>query len=136
MKKAEWIRCPALLPEDPAEPLLMRMLIPAPYQAPAKKDKKKKGKEAEDGLHHEGTSGATSGGTEAPSSHEGDQEEDEEEEEEEEENPPLKGKKRAASADPKAGASKRGKLSLLDDSDSGTEDIPKPRPRTKPLAES
>ena len=97
-----------------------------------KKDKKKN-KEAESGLHHEGTSDAMSGGTEAPSSHEGDENE---EEEEEEDNPPLKGKKRADSIDPEARASKRGKLSLSDDSDSDIEDIPKPRPRTKPLAES
>ena len=99
----EWIKCLALLPKNLDEPLLMRMLVPAPYQAPAKKDKKKKGKETKGGLHHEDTSGAMSGGTEAPSSHEGDEDEDEEEEEEEE-NPPLKGKKRAASVDPKEGS--------------------------------
>ena len=99
---------------------------------PVKKDRKKWNKEAESGLHHEGTLDAMSGGTEAPSSHEGDENEDDEGEEDD--NPPLKGKKRAASADPKAGASKRGKLSLSDDSDSDTEDIPKPCPRTKPLA--
>nr|XP_020167563.1 uncharacterized protein DDB_G0286299-like [Aegilops tauschii subsp. strangulata] len=111
----------------------MRMLVPAPYQVPVKKDKKKN-KEAESGLHHEGTSDAMSGGSEAPSSHEGDENEDEEEEEEG--NPPLKWKKRVASADPEARAPKRGKLSLSDDSDSDAEDIPKPRPRIKPLAES
>ena len=56
----------------------MRMLVPAPYQAPVKKHKQKKSKEAESGLHHKGTSNATSGGTEAPSSHEGDEDEEEE----------------------------------------------------------
>ena len=56
----------------------MRMLTPAPYKALVKKDKKKKSKEAEGGLHHEDTSGAMSGGTEAPSSHKGDEDEDEE----------------------------------------------------------
>ena len=111
----------------------MRMLVPAPYQAPAKKDKKKKSKEAEDGLHHEGTSGATSAGTEAPSSHEEDEDE-EEGEEEEEESPSLKGIKRAASTDPEEGASKRGRISFSGDSDSDTEAIPKHRPRTKPIA--
>ena len=92
----------------------MRMLVPAPYQVPVKKDKNKKNKEAENGLHHEGTSDAMSKGTEAPSSHEGDKNEDKEEEEED--NPPLKGKKRAASTDPEARASKRGNLSLSNDS--------------------
>ena len=113
----------------------MKMLVPAPYQAPEKKDEKKKSKEAKGGLPHEETLGAVSGGTEAPSSHEGDKDKDEEEEEEEE-NPPLKGKKRAASADPEEGASKRGNISLSDDLDSGTEAVPKHRSRAKPLAES
>nr|XP_020150710.1 nucleolar and coiled-body phosphoprotein 1-like [Aegilops tauschii subsp. strangulata] len=112
----------------------MKMLVPAPYQASTKKDKKKKGKEAESGLHHKGTSDAVSGGTEAPSSHEGD--EDEDKEEEEEDNPPPKGRKRATSVDLEAEASKRGKISLSDDSDSDAEAIPKHRPRIKPLAES
>ena len=40
-KKAEWIQCPALLPEEPAIPLLTEILVPAPYQAPEKKAKKK-----------------------------------------------------------------------------------------------
>nr|XP_020177180.1 nucleolin-like [Aegilops tauschii subsp. strangulata] len=101
--------------------------------APAKKDKKKKGKKAEGGLHPKGTLDAMSGGTEAPSSHEED--EDEDEEEEEEDNPPLKGRKRA-SEDLEAEASKRGKISLTDGSDSDAEAIPKHSPRVKPLAES
>ena len=94
MKKAKRIKCPAPLPEDPAIPLLMKMLVPAPYQAPEKKAKKK-GKEAKSGLLHKGTSDAVSRNTEALSSHEGD-----EDEEEEESNSPLKEKKkRAATAD-------------------------------------
>ena len=40
----EQIKCPAPLPENPADPLLMKMLVPAPYEAPTKKDKKKKTK--------------------------------------------------------------------------------------------
>ena len=32
--KEERIQCPAPLPEDPAIPLLTKMLVPAPYQAP------------------------------------------------------------------------------------------------------
>ena len=116
----------------------MKMLVPAPYQGTAKKDKKKKKeKEAQGDLHPEETSGAVSGGTEAPSSGEEDEDEDEDEEEEEEvKNPPPKGKKRVASVDPEEGASKRGRVSLSDDSDSGPEASPKHRSRTKPLVES
>ena len=110
------------------------MLVPAPYQAPEKKAKKK-GKEAKGGLRRKGTSDAVSGETEAPSSHEGDEDE---EEEEEESNSPLKGgkKKRGASTDLEAEASKKGKLSLLDDSESEVEAIPEWNPRPKPSAES
>ena len=99
------------------------------------KKAKKKSKEAKGGLCRKRTSDAVSGDTEAPSSHEGDEYE---EEEEEESNSPLreKKKKRAASADLWAEASKRGKISLSDDSDSNVEVIPQRRPREKPLAES
>ena len=54
-KKAERIKCPAPLLEEPATPLLTRMLVPVPYQALEKKAKKKKIKEAKGGLHHKGT---------------------------------------------------------------------------------
>jgi hypothetical protein len=106
-KKAERIKCSAPLPENPADPLLMRMLVPAPYQVPEKKDKKKKGKEAESGLRHKGTSDAMFGGTEVPSSHEGDEDE---EEEEEESNSPHRGRKkrRAASVDSGGGGVQKG----------------------------
>ena len=131
--KAERIRCPAPLLEDPASPLLTRMLVPAPYQAPERKAKKKS-KEAKSGLRRKGTSDAMSGETEASSSHEGD--EDEEEEEEESSSPPKgRKKKRAASVDPEAEASKRGKISLSNGSDSDAKAIPKRRPRAKILAE-
>ena len=56
------------------------MLVPAPYQAPEKKAKKK-GKEARSGLRRKGTSDVASGDTEALSSREGDEYEEEEEEE-------------------------------------------------------
>ena len=131
-KKAERIRCPAPLPEDPAIPLLTKMLVPAPYQTPEKKAKKK-GKEARSGLCHKGNSDITSEDTEAPSSHEG----GEDEEEEEESNSPLKGgkKKRGASVDLEAEASKKGKISLSDDSESDAKAVPEWHPRPKPLAE-
>ena len=86
-KKAERIHCPAPLPEDPAIPLLTRMLVPAPYQAPEKKAKKK-GKEAKNGLRRKGASDVVSEDTETHSSP------DKDEGEEEESNSPLKGERR------------------------------------------
>ena len=76
-----------------------------------------------------------SGETEVPSSHEGDEDE---EEEAAESDSPLKGrkKKRAASADPEEGASKREKITLSDGLDTDAEHIPKRLPRAKPLATS
>ena len=41
MEIAEWIDCPAPLPEGPADALLTEMLVPAPYKAPEKKAEKK-----------------------------------------------------------------------------------------------
>ena len=41
MERAKWIQCPALLPEEPVIPRLAKMLVPAPYEAPEKKAKKK-----------------------------------------------------------------------------------------------
>ena len=101
----------------------MRMLVPAPYQAPTKKDKKKK---------EEGASDTVSGQADARSSHEG----DDEEEEEEEEDPPRKGKKRVAPEDLEAEATKRDKITLPDDSESDAEAIPTHPRRTKPQANS
>ena len=57
-KKAERIQCPAPLPEEPAMPLLTRMLVPAPYQALEKKAKKK-AKGTRDGLCRKGASDMT-----------------------------------------------------------------------------
>ena len=76
-----------------------------------------------------------SGETVAPSSPEGDEDE---EEEEAKNDSALKGrkKKRAASVDPEAEASKRGRVSHTDNSDSDAEVIPEYRPRSKPLVAS
>ena len=41
MKKAERIVCPAPMLENPATALLTEMLVPAPYEVPEKKAKKK-----------------------------------------------------------------------------------------------
>ena len=47
----ELIRCPAPLPEGSADPVLTRMLAPAPYQMPVKEGKAERNK---DGPHPEG----------------------------------------------------------------------------------
>ena len=41
VETAEQIDCPAPLLEDPADALLMEMLVPAPYKGPEKKADKK-----------------------------------------------------------------------------------------------
>ena len=74
-KKAERIQCPAPLPEEPAIPLLTKMLVPAPYQAPEKKAKGTRG-----GLRHKGTSDVMSEDVETHSPPATDEEEEEEEE--------------------------------------------------------
>ena len=106
------------------------MLVPAPYQAPKKKAKKK-GHEARSGLRRKGASDVVSKDTKSSTSHD-------EDVEEEESNSPPKGrkKKRAASADLEVEATKKGKPSLSDDSKADVDAIPKRHPRPKPLAES
>ena len=101
----------APLPEDSADPVLTRMLALVPYQVPTKEDKEEI-KKARGGSHSKGTPGAMSEKTRTPSS--------EDEGEEEADIPSPHGKKRTASEDLKAEASKRGKMSLLDGS--GSED--------------
>ena len=133
IKKVERIQCPAPLPENPAIPLLTKMLVSTPYKAPEKKAKKK-GQEARSGLRRKGPSDATSEDAENHSSP------TENDEEEEESNSPPEGgrKKRAASTDleAEAEASKKGKVSLADNSESDTDSSPEWRPRKNPMAES
>ena len=72
------IHCSAPLPEEPAGPLLPKMLVPAPYKAP-KKEASKKAKDTRSGLRRRGASNTKSEDSNThPSS------EDEEEEEEDE----------------------------------------------------
>ena len=59
--------CSAPLPEGPANPVLTRMLAPAPYQMPEKEDEAE-GKRTKDGLYSQGTSDFVSGGIKIPSS--------------------------------------------------------------------
>ena len=130
---AERIDFLAPLPEDPARALLMEMLVLAPYEAPEKKAKKK-ATGTRGGLRPKGTSDVASEDTETHST----AEDDEEEEEEEVRNFPLPegGKKRVASIDLEAEASKEGKASFVDSSAWDVDSSPERRPRDKPLAES
>ena len=126
------INCPAPLPEDQEFPLLMKMLFPAPYEMPEKKAKKK-AKETRSGLRRKGTSDATFEDAETHSS----AAEDDDEEEEESNSPPEGGrKKRAVSINLEAEASKKGKVSLADNSAWDVDSSPEPRPRNKLLVES
>ena len=70
----ERIYSPALLPEDPEILLLMKMLVPAPYQAP-----EKKAKGTRSSLRRKGTSDVTSEDAKAHSSVAEDDDEEEEE---------------------------------------------------------
>ena len=130
---AEWINCPAPLPEDPETPLLTKMLFSAPYEVPENKAKMK-AKGTRGGLPRKGTSDVTSKDAEAHSSAKDDVEE---EEEEEIHSLPCRGrKKRTASKHLEAEASKKGKASLPDSSNTATNSRSKWRPRDKPLAKS
>ena len=105
------------------------MLVLPPYVAPKKKAKGTRG-----GLRPKGTSDVASHDTETHST----AEDDEEEEEEEVRNFPLPegGKKRVASIDLEAEASKEGKASFADSSTRDVDSSPERRPRNKPLAQS
>ena len=112
------IHCPAPLPEEPAGPLLTKMLVPAPYEAP-KKEASKKVKKTRSGLRRRDASDAKSeDSSDHPSS-------EDEEEEEEDKSPVEGGKKRTTSSSLEAESPKRGKGSLPEASttaaDSSTE---------------
>ena len=126
------INCPAPLPEDQETPLLMKMLFPAPYEVPEKKAKKT-AKGGRSGPRRKGVWGVTCEDETLSSAAE-----DNNEEEEESDSPPEGGrKKRVASTDleAEAEASKKGKVSLADNSALYTDSSSEWRPREKPLAE-
>ena len=86
-----------------SRPLLTKMLVPAPYEAP-KKEASEKVKKTRSGLHRREASDAKSeDSSDAPSS------EDEEEEAKEDEPHSAGGKKRAASPSLEAESPKRGR---------------------------
>jgi len=72
---AERIDCSAPLPEGPADALLTKMLVPAPYKAPEKKAEKK-APGTRKGLRRKIVPDASSEDDKAHSSHEGEEEEE------------------------------------------------------------
>lgn len=134
MERSKKIQCPAPLPEEPIIPCLAKMLVPAPYTAPAKKATGK-AKGVRSGPRRKGASDATSADKIRFSVAEDD--DDEEEEEEESDSPPEGGrKKRAASTILEAEAPKKGKGPLAGSSAWDLDNSPKRRPRPKPRAPS
>ena len=123
------IYCPASLPEEPAGPLLTKMLVPAPYKAPKKKAEKE-AKKTRGGLRRRGTSDTISEGSNARSASE------EDEEEEEDESPAGGRKKRAASIHLEAESPKRGKAPLPEESTAAADSGPAWDPRAQPLVNS
>ena len=126
----ERIHCPAPLPEEPAGPLLTKMLVPAPYEAP-KKEASKKVKKTRGGLRrHEASDAKSEDSSDDPSS------EDKEEEAEEDEPHSYGGRKRTASTALEAGSPKRGKHSLPGAFPTAADSSPEWDPRAQPLEKS
>ena len=122
----ERIHCPAPVREEPAGPLLTKMLVPAPYEAP-KKEASKKVKKTWSGLRRcEALEAKFEDSSDAPSS------EDEEEDAEEGEPRSAGGKKRATSPSLEAESPKRGRGSPPEAStpaaDNSRSGIPRPSP--------
>ena len=70
-----WIHYPAPLPEEPEVPLLTKMLVPTPYEAP-KKAASKKVKKTRSGLRRRDASDTKSEDSDAHPSSEDEQEEE------------------------------------------------------------
>ena len=125
----ERIHCPALLPEEPVGPLLTKMLVPAPYEAP-KKEVSKKVKKTQSGLRRRNASDTKSeDSSNHPSS-------EDEEEEEEDESSTGGGEKRTASSCLEAESPKRGKGSLPEASTTAANSSLEWDPRAQPLVKS
>ena len=127
--KEERIHYPAPLLEEPAVPLLTKMLVPAPYKAPKKKAEKE-AKKTRGGLRRRGTSDTISEGSNARSAS------GEHEEEEEDESPAGGRKKRTASIHLEAESPKRGKALLPEESTAAADSGPAWDPRAQPLVNS
>ena len=125
------IHCSAPLPEEPAGPLLTKMLVPAPYKAPKKKAEKE-AKKTRGSLRRRGTSDTISEDSDARSSFG-----EVEEEEEEEDQSSVRGrKKRTTSTSLEAESPKKGKTPLLEESTAVTDSSPEWAPRAQPLVRS
>ena len=126
---AEQIDCPAPLPEDPTRALLIEMLVPAPYEAPEKKAKKK-ATGTRKGLRRKVISDSSSENTDAHSSNEN-------EEEEEESSPPSRGRQEKEGHPLWGGEGyKKGRTLLPDCSTTAAFSDEEWLPRDKPLAKS
>ena len=126
----EQIQCPAPLPEEPAGPLLTKMLVLVPYEA-TKKEASKKVKKTRSGLHLRKASDAKSeDSSDAPSS------EDEEEEAEEDEPRSAGEKKHATSPSLEAESPKKGKTPLPEESTAAADSSPEWDPRVQSLVTS
>ena len=127
---AEQIDCSALWPKDPATALLTEMLVPAPYEVPEKKAKKK-ATGTRKSLRRKVVSDSLSEDTKAHSSN------DNEEEEEENPLPQTEGeKKRKATPSGEAEVSKKGRTLPPDHSTTAAYSEEEWLPRAKLLAKS
>ena len=123
----ERIQCPAPLPEEPAGPLLTKMLVPAPYKAP-KKEAPQWVKKTRSGLRRRDASDTKiEDSSDHPSS------EDEEEEAEEDEPRSAGGKKRATSPSLEAESPKRRRGSPPEASTPATDNSPEWDPEAQAL---
>ena len=126
----ERIQCPAPLPEEPAGPLLTKMLVPAPYKAP-KKEAPKQVKKTWSGLRRrEALDTRSEGSSDAPSF------KDEEEEAEEDEPRSASGKKRATSPSLEAESPKRRRGSPPEASTPATDNSSEWDPEAQPVGKS
>ena len=128
METSGQINCPAPLPEDTTDALLMEMLTPAPYKVPEKTKKKAKG--TRKSSRRQVVSDSLFDNSVMHSSHE--------DEEEDEDAPPLAGgdKKRKAAPTGEAEGSKKGRTLLPDCSTTAAFSDEEWLPRDKPLAKS
>ena len=107
----------------------MKMLVPAPYEAP-KKEASKKVKKTQSGLRRRGASDTKSeDSSDHPSS-------EEDEEEEEDESPTGGRNKRMASTSLEAESPKRGKTPLPEEPTAAADSSPEWDPRAQPLVNS
>ena len=125
---SEQINCPAPLPEDTADALLMEMLTLDPYKVPEKTKKKAKGTRKSSRCQVLSDSSSNNSATHSSP---------EDEEEDEDAPPPVGGdKKRKAAPTKGAEGSKKGRTLLPDSSTAADESEDEWLPRGKPQGRS